>query len=89
MEKLTTMDIYMLCNKNQWFTCGTNSQYEKMFEYVREAEIDSLCLRNNEKIEKLAVMIWICSDDNFTIDGICHEIRKHFAESHGCYFFCV
>ena len=42
-----------LCVKNQWFTCGTNSQYEKMFE-INET---------TKNINLLAVVIWACSAD--------------------------
>lgn len=83
MEKLTTMDIYELCNKNQWFTCGTTTQYEKMFDYVREAEINSLMI--SDKIRKLSTIIWICSDDNFTEEEIFKAIRQKFADKNGLY----
>lgn len=84
MEKLTTMDIYDLCNENQWFTCGTNRQYEKMFDFVREAEIKSLT-DNSDDIKKLATMIWICSDDNLTEEEIFKAIRKNLADKNGLY----
>ena len=58
--KLTTMDVYGLCNKYQWFTSGTNRQYEKMFDYVNDAEISA---SSTDKLRKLATMIWICSND--------------------------
>lgn len=83
MEKLTTMDMYELCNKYQWFTHGTNSQYEKMFDFVRKANIDSIMIEN--KTMKLATMIWICSDDKFTIDDIHRAIRQKFADKNGLY----
>ena len=84
MKKLTTMDMYELCNEKQWFTCGTNSQYEKMFDYVNSSNIDSLSIRNDEKIEKLATMIWICSD-NIEEDEIKNSIRKVVADKNGLY----
>lgn len=64
---LTTDVVYGLCNKNQWFTCGSIRQYEKMFDYVR-----SECTNVNDinKIKKLATMIWICSADDFPEEGI-------------------
>ena len=83
MAELTVMDIYELCNKNQWFTCGTSTQYEKMFDYVREAKIDSIMI--SDKISKLATMIWICSDDSFTEEEIFNAIRQKFAEKNGLY----
>ena len=83
MEKLTTMDMYELCNEHQWFTCGTNSQYEKMFDFVREANIDSIMI--DYKIKELATMIWICSEDKFTVEEIYEVIRQKFADKNGLY----
>ena len=54
--------LYRLCNDNNYFTCGDNSQYEKLFtanEY-------------NASIRELAFIIWICSE-NVSIKEI--EIR--------------
>ena len=56
--------IYGLCNKNQWFTCGTARQYEKMLDFACDIQPDSINL--NKDIRKLAVMIWICSDNRFS-----------------------
>lgn len=81
MNKLTTMDVYELCNEHQWFTCGTNSQYEKMFDFVREANIDSLMI--DYKISELATVIWICSDDKFTVEEIFRAIRQKLADKNG------
>lgn len=46
------MEIYRLCNVNDWFTCGTNRQYERMFQMVREGK----------PIHEIALAIWLCSD---------------------------
>lgn len=47
------MQVRELCIKNHWFTCGDNTQYERLFERVRAgAEID-----------EIATIIWICSED--------------------------
>lgn len=80
--KLTTMNVYELCNKNQWFTCGTNSQYEKMFDYVREENIKA---SDTDKIRKLATIIWICSDDEITEDEIYNALYKQALENKGVY----
>lgn len=42
-----------LCIKNNWFTSGTNSQYEKLFQLNEE----------NAPIQDLALVIWVCSTD--------------------------
>lgn len=79
--KLTTMDVYGLCNKHQWFTCGDNRQYEKMFDYVRDNEIFA---SSTDKISKLATMIWICSND-FSEEEIYNELYKKALEKKGVY----
>ena len=48
----TTENLRSLCIKNNWFTEGTNSQYEKLF-YANE---------HGCSIEEIATIIWICSD---------------------------
>lgn len=56
MKQYTVCDTYALwrlCNKHQWFTCGSNSQYDKLF-YANE---------NGATIEEIATIIWLCSDD--------------------------
>lgn len=80
--KLTTMDVYELCNKNQWFTHGTTTQYEKMFDYVAENDIKA---SDTDKISKLATMIWICSDDEFTEESIYNALYKKALENKGVY----
>jgi len=42
-----------LCIKNNWFTCGSNSQYEKLFEGNT----------NGFTPMEIATIIWICSDN--------------------------
>ena len=79
---LTTTNVYELCNKNQWFTHGTNTQYEKMFDYVSENNIKA---SDTDKISKLATMIWICSDDEFTEESIYNALYKKALENKGVY----
>lgn len=43
--------VYRLCVKNNWFTCGTPQQYDKMFDMIDEGY----------GVEKVAVAIYICS----------------------------
>jgi len=51
MSKVELM--FMLCNKNNWFTSGTVDQYDRLFDMVREGR----------KTKELALVIWICSID--------------------------
>ena len=50
---MTTTTLYQLCNRHNWFTCGTNSQYDKLFDLAREGAT----------LEDLTMAIWICSDN--------------------------
>ena len=44
--------LYEACNKYHWFTCGDNTQYNKLFDLNK----------NGASIEELALVIYICSD---------------------------
>lgn len=51
---ITTPDeLRSLCIKKNWFTCGSNRQYEKLFEMNRALA----------PVEEIATVIWLCSDD--------------------------
>lgn len=61
---MSNSQLRRLCVVNDWFNCGTNEQYEKLFTY-------------NEKgafISQLAVMIWICSDAE--LDDITRKLEE-------------
>lgn len=41
--KITTSQLYYLCNKYQWFTNGDCSQYERLFERNKQgASLETL-----------------------------------------------
>lgn len=46
-------DLRDLCIKNQWFTCGSNRQYEKLF-YANKM---------GAPLDEIVTIIWICSDE--------------------------
>lgn len=48
----TPENLRSLCIRKNWFTCGTNEQYEKLF-YANE---------HGCPIEEIATIIWLCSD---------------------------
>ena len=48
---LSAEDLRVLCIREDWFTGGTNSQYEKLFDLNREGA----------SLEDLALVIWLCS----------------------------
>lgn len=53
MKHLESYELRELCIKNDWFTCGTIKQYEKLFD------------RNKEEasIAELSIIIWVCSNN--------------------------
>ena len=79
--KLSTMDVYELCNKHQWFTSGDSRQYEKMFDYVRDQEIFA---SSTDKIRKLTTMIWICSNE-ISEEEIYNALYRKALEKKGVY----
>ncbi len=64
--KISNDKLYQLCNKYQWFTCGSVKQYNLMFELNK----------NGAPLEKLATIIWICStgyDEQFILNTLKKE----------------
>lgn len=57
--------LYRLCNEKNYFTCGTNEQYDKLFE-LNSQNIGAM---------ELATIIWICSD-NASRKDIINEVIK-------------
>lgn len=64
---MTNEKLRELCIKNNWFTCGSNIQYSKLFEINAGG-----C-----SVDELALVIWICSDDKFNREQIKLELTKH------------
>ena len=64
------MIIYRLCNDNNWFTYGCNSEYSEMFEMVR----------NDADIFDIALMIEINSAPNVTLKEVFETIKKEYAK---------
>ena len=62
----STEKLRELCIKNEWFTCGTNAQYDKLFQENK----------NESPIEEIALIIWLCSDEHFTRGEIISELLK-------------
>lgn len=66
MRRVSVEDVYTLCNEKQYFTCGTNRQYERMFDMVR----------NGDPLPYIAQAIWLCSDDDADIKEITRELME-------------
>ena len=61
----TTSSLRNLCIKNNWFTEGSNKQYEKLF-YANEHRCP---------IEEIATIIWLCSDNEWSRRDILFELK--------------
>lgn len=63
-------DLRSLCIRENWFTCGSSEQYEKMFQMNAEGSL----------LTDIAVAIWICSDDvsMFDINVKLHEEKMKY-----------
>lgn len=65
--------IYQLCNREQYFTCGTNRQYDLMFTMAKKPEMS---------VRDIAVMIFTCSEKASLgrilsdLNGIMNEIEE-------------
>ena len=66
MNYPTVDQVYALCNEYQWFTCGSNDQYEKLFIMIGE----------KAPIEEVATVIWLCSDDKWCRRDILAELKE-------------
>ena len=60
MLKLFSEEMRSLCIKNNWFTCGTNEQYTKLFD----------ALKAERPIDEITTIIWLCSEDCWERDEI-------------------
>lgn len=65
-------EIYRLCNEKDYFTCGSSSQYNKMFDMARKGK----------PAHDIALAIWLCSE-NKDLDVIEHEINAIYEKIHG------
>jgi hypothetical protein len=70
-------EIYSMCNREQYFTCGSNRQYSLMFDMAKKPEVST---------RDLAVMIYTCSEDaklesiQANLDSIMNRIEEYEKE---------
>jgi len=70
-------EIYSMCNREQYFTCGSNRQYDLMFTMAKKPEIST---------RDLAMMIFTCSDSaslesiQSQLDSIMEKIKGYEKE---------
>ena len=61
---MTSYELRKLCIENNWFTSGTNKQYEKMFEYNNSIKLKPTL----DELHTLAYLIWICSSNTTQVE---------------------
>lgn len=66
LKNVPMREIRNLCITFDWFSCGTNEQYQRMFELAADGA--SVC--------DVALVIWICSDSKFRREDIIFELNK-------------
>lgn len=72
-EYTLVQKIYNLCNRERYFTCGSNRQYDLMFTMAKMPEIST---------RDIAIMIFTCSDGASLgrilndLNGIMKEIEE-------------
>lgn len=62
---LSAEDLRVLCIRENWFTNGDNSQYEKLFDLNREGA----------SLDDLALVIWLCSDE-IDREEVLHKLNE-------------
>lgn len=63
--------IYSLCNREQYFTCGTNRQYDLMFSMAKKPEMST---------RDIAMMIFTCSDGKTSLGRILNDLNEIMKE---------
>lgn len=66
MKKISIPDLYELCNRNRYFTCGSNEAYKKMFELGTQGA----------SVNMIAAIIWACSDDDAQLSTIMEQLEE-------------
>lgn len=64
-------DLYRVCVKNNYYTCGTNSEYNNLFILAK----NNKCINKSDYIYNLAVDIFYHSD-NISLASILKELKK-------------
>ena len=64
--KMTNDRLRRKCIDNNWFTCGSCRQYDKLFDMNNDGA----------SLFELAIAIWICSDDGWTVKAIQKKLEE-------------
>ena len=70
-EYTLVQKIYSLCNREQYFTCGSNRQYDLMFTMAKMPEMST---------RDIAIMIFTCSDGKASLGRILNDLNDIMKE---------
>ena len=70
-EYTLVQKIYNLCNREQYFTCGSNHQYDLMFTMAKMPEMST---------RDIAIMIFTCSDGKASLGRILNDLNDIMKE---------
>ena len=70
-EYTLVQKIYNLCNREQYFTCGSNRQYDLMFTMAKMPEMST---------RDIAIMIFTCSDGKASLGKILNDLNDIMTE---------
>ena len=70
-EYTLVQKIYQLCNREQYFTCGSNHQYDLMFTMAKMPEMST---------RDIAIMIFTCSDGKASLGRILNDLNAIMTE---------
>lgn len=65
-EYTLVQKIYNLCNREQYFTSGSNHQYDLMFTMAKMPEMST---------RDIAIMIFTCSDGKASLGRILNDLN--------------
>ncbi len=65
-EYTLVQKIYNLCNRERYFTCGSNRQYDLMFTMAKMPEMST---------RDIAIMIFTCSDGKASLGRILNDLN--------------
>lgn len=73
---LDSSKLRSVCIKNDWYTCGTNEEYGRLFARLHDADG---CPANmtTEKLAEIATDIWEHSEiTDYTITTVMYELAR-------------
>lgn len=70
-EYTLTQKIYNLCNRERYFTCGSNRQYDLMFTMAKMPEMST---------RDIAIMIFTCSGGKASLGKILNDLNDIMKE---------